>query len=238
MPLLSVNIDHVATLRNARGVRYPDPVAAAALAEIAGADGITAHLREDRRHIRDRDVKILRETVQTEFNLEMAATEEMLALALAIKPDMATLVPEKREELTTEGGLNVVAGRDALKLAVKRLRENGITVSLFIDPDRNQINAAKDVGTAFVEFHTGRYADARHAADRDREYQAIVSAAEYAQGIGLRTNAGHGLHFQNVTPIAAIDGIEGLYIGHGLIARAVFVGLEQAVSEMAMLCHG
>lgn len=237
MPLLSVNIDHVATLRNARGTTYPDPVTASALAELAGADGITTHLREDRRHITDRDVEILRRTVQTDFNLEMAATEEMVGIALKSQPDLVTLVPEKREEVTTEGGLNVMEQRDALKGVIRKLEDAGIPVSLFIDPDEDQISAAKEIETSFVEFHTGRYADAACPAEREKEFQTVAAAVEFARKQGLRTNGGHGLHYHNVKRIAEIPGLEGLYIGHGIVARSVFVGLEAAVREMARLVH-
>lgn len=237
MPILSVNIDHVATLRQARGTRYPDPVAAASICELAGADGITTHLREDRRHIIDRDVEILRQTVQTPFNLEMAATDEMLDIACRIKPNLVTLVPEKREERTTEGGLDVKGQVRRISDAIEQLTKSGITASIFINPDRDQITAARETGAPFIEIHTGRYADATSPAEADREYGLIVGAVQHAHSLGLRTNGGHGLHYHNVRRIALIPGIEGLYIGHGIISRAVFVGLERAVREMADLVH-
>jgi len=229
---LGVNVDHVATLRQMRRTPYPDPVAAAVLAELAGADQITIHLREDRRHIQDRDLQILRRTVSTRLNLEMAATQEMVRVAYEVKPDMVTLVPERREELTTEGGLDAVGGRDALRKIVKTLRDAEIQVSLFIDPDLDQVKAAHRAEAQVVEFHTGRYCDARLASDRPRELARLVDACKSAAKLGLGVAAGHGLHYRNVTAVAAIPEIEELNIGHAIAARAVLVGLERAVREM------
>ncbi len=235
MPRLGVNIDHVATLRQARGVRYPDPITAAGIVELAGADGIVAHLREDRRHMQDRDIHLLRDVVQTQFNLEMAATREMVRIALSVKPEVVTLVPEKREELTTEGGLNVVNSFGSLKTAIRRLQRGGIAVSLFIDPDRDQIKASHEAGADTVEIHTGHYCDARSSSERERELKKIVAAVEEASRHDLRIAAGHGLHYHNVRPIVEIREIEELNIGHSIVARSVFVGLGQAVREMIAL---
>ena len=232
---LGVNIDHVATLRNARGTSYPDPVLAAGLAEQAGADGITVHLREDRRHITDRDVEILRQTLQTRMNLEMAVTEEMVAIACRIKPHFVCLVPEKRQEVTTEGGLDVAGQLAKVQDAVSRLAAVGTQVSLFIDADHQQIDAAVAVGAPYIEIHTGRYADATSTAEQLEELARIQEAARYAHGLGLRVNAGHGLHYHNVKPIAAIPEMEELNIGHAIIGRAVFEGLPAAVAEMKRL---
>ena len=232
---LGVNIDHVATLRNARGTSYPDPVLAAGLAEQAGADGITVHLREDRRHITDRDVEILRQTLQTRMNLEMAVTEEMVAIACRIKPHFVCLVPEKRQEVTTEGGLDVAGQLAKVQGAVSRLAAVGTQVSLFIDADHQQIDAAVAVGAPYIEIHTGRYADAETSAIQQEELARIREAARYAHGLGLRVNAGHGLHYHNVKPIAAIPEMEELNIGHAIIGRAVFEGLPVAVAEMKRL---
>lgn len=229
---LGVNIDHVATIRQARGIDVPDPVAAAAIAELAGAEGITVHLREDRRHIQDRDVRILRETVKTKLNLEMANSEEIVGIALDLGPEDVCLVPEKREEVTTEGGLDVVGQANALAPTLERLAAADIRVSLFIDPDEPQIRAAADSGAPFIEIHTGRYAEARSEADRERTLDEIIAAADLAMELGLRVNAGHGLNYRNVQPIAALGGIEELNIGHAIIARAVLVGLDTAVREM------
>lgn len=234
MANLCVNIDHVATLRQARRGQEPDTIAAAVTVEMAGAAGITVHLREDRRHIQDRDVEVLRQVVQTKLNLEMAATDEMAALACRIKPDECTLVPEKREELTTEGGLDVAGQVARLRTVCAQLHEAGITVSLFVDPDLRQIEAAGQVGADFVELHTGRYAHAREAA-AEREFAHLMAAAEAAQAKGLRVNAGHGLNYRNVKPVAGLAGIENLNIGHSIISRAVFVGLDLAVREMLSL---
>ena len=232
---LGVNIDHVATLRNARGTSYPDPVLAAGLAEQAGADGITIHLREDRRHITDRDVEILRQTLQTPMNLEMAVTDEMLDIACRIKPHFVCLVPEKRTEVTTEGGLDVAGQLAKVQAAISRLAEVGTQVSLFIDADHVQIDAAVAVGAPYIEIHTGRYADATSTAEQLEELARIQEAARYAHGLGLRVNAGHGLHYHNVKPIAAIPEMEELNIGHAIIGRAVFEGLPAAVAEMKRL---
>ncbi|MDI5936584.1 pyridoxine 5'-phosphate synthase [Halomonas kalidii] len=232
--LLGVNIDHIATLRQARGTRYPDPVQAALLAEEAGADGITIHLREDRRHIQERDVRILAEVLNTRMNLEMAVTEEMIRLAEEVRPAHVCLVPEKREELTTEGGLDVVGGFDAIAAACRRLADAGCEVSLFIDPEPDQIAAAQRAGAPVIELHTGAYAEASGERAR-REHARLSTAAEMAGELGLVVNAGHGLHYHNVEPIAAIPGIHELNIGHAIIARALFVGLKEAVVEMKRL---
>jgi pyridoxine 5-phosphate synthase len=229
---LGVNIDHVATVRQARRAVEPDPVAAAVLAELGGADGITVHLREDRRHIQDRDVHVLRETVRTHLNLEMAATAEMVAIALQVKPDYVTLVPEKRTEVTTEGGLDVVVGIGPIGQAVERLQAAGIPVSLFIDPNPDQLKAAAQVEAKFIELHTGRYADARNETEQAKELALLADATAQALALGLRVNAGHGLTYWNVAPVARLAGIEELNIGHSIIARAVLVGLERAVREM------
>ncbi len=232
---LAVNVDHVATLRQARGITEPDPVLAAGICELAGAVGIVAHLREDRRHIQDRDVRLLRQTVKTKLNLEMAAVEEIIEIALDIKPDMVTIVPEKRRELTTEGGLNVAAQQKKIKGVIAGMTAAGIPVSLFIDPDSRQIKAAKNVGATFVEIHTGRYCDAGSREETDREFDLIAAAAEEAFELGLRINAGHGLGYTNTARIAALGTIEELSIGHAIMARAIIVGLDQAVREMLAL---
>jgi pyridoxine 5-phosphate synthase len=230
---LHVNIDHIATLRQARGTSYPDPVWAAALCELAGADGITVHLREDRRHIQDRDVHVLRKTVRTLLNLEMAATQEMVGIALEVKPDIVTLVPEKRQERTTEGGLALgdTAVRDALAHAISRLRAAGIQVSLFIDPDPDAVKHSKALGANVVELHTGDYCNAA-GENRVLEIQRLAGAAVKASGGGLRVAAGHGLDYPNTEQVAAIPVVEELNIGHAIIARAAFVGLDQAVRDM------
>jgi len=230
--LLGVNIDHVATLRNARGTKYPDPVHAAEIAERAGADGITIHLREDRRHILDRDVRILKETIQTRMNLEMAVTDEMVEIALKTEPEFVCLVPEKREELTTEGGLDVVGQLEKVKAATEKLSAAGIKVSLFIDADRAQIDAAKACGAPFIELHTGHYADAATETDQNDELKKIAAGASYADSIGIKVNAGHGLTYHNAGPIAALPEVYELNIGHAIIGRAVFDGLGKAVSDM------
>ncbi len=230
--LLGVNIDHIATLRNARGTKYPDPVHAAEIAERAGADGITVHLREDRRHINDRDVRILRDTIQTRMNLEMAVTDEMVEIAVATKPDFVCLVPEKRQELTTEGGLDVVGQLEKVKTATEKLSQAGIKVSLFIDADREQIDAAKACGAPYIELHTGHYADAETVEDQLDELKKISAAASYADDLGIIVNAGHGLTYHNVAAIAALPEIHELNIGHSIIGRAVFDGLATAVKDM------
>ncbi len=237
MPKLSVNIDHIATLRQARKGIEPDPVAAAVIAELAGADGIIAHLREDRRHIQDRDLRLLREIVQTKLNLEMAATDEMQRIALEVKPELSTLVPEKREELTTEGGLETASRIDFLKAYVGRLQQGGIIVSLFVDPDEKQIMAAKKIGAEWVEVHTGSYANATNEQDREQEFQKIVEAAQLAASLGLRVGAGHGLNYVNAQLIAHIPEIEELNIGHSIVSRAALVGLERAVKDMRELAN-
>ncbi|MDW7773991.1 MAG: pyridoxine 5'-phosphate synthase [Desulfobulbaceae bacterium] len=235
MVQLAINVDHVATIRQARGISEPDPVLAAGICELAGASGIVVHLREDRRHINDRDVRLLRQTVKTKLNLEMAAAKEIIDIALDVKPNMVTLVPEKRKELTTEGGLNVRANIKKLAQAIAALDKAGIPVSLFIDPDKRQIKAAKEVGATFVELHTGRYCDAESAESRNLEFNMIEESAEIAREAGLRVNAGHGLDYQTTSRIAGIAAIEELSIGHAVITRAVFVGLDQAVREMLAL---
>ena len=229
---LGVNVDHVATLRQARGTRYPDPVAAAVLAELGGADQITIHLREDRRHIQERDLRIMRETVQTRVNLEMAATKEMAKIAYEFKPDMVTLVPEKREELTTEGGLDVALGRDTIKEHVRFLQDGDIKVSLFVDPDIDQIRASHKVSADAVELHTGAYCDARSDPVRQTELARLVDAAKTCSKIGLKVYAGHGLNLNNVAEVAAIREITEFNIGHSIVSHAVFVGMTQAVREM------
>jgi pyridoxine 5-phosphate synthase len=229
---LGVNIDHIATLRQARGTTYPDPVHAACVAELAGADGITIHLREDRRHIQDRDVYTLAKTLQTRMNLEIAVTQEMLSIACNVKPEYVCLVPEKREELTTEGGLDVAGQLDTMLEAVAQLKGAGIKVSLFIDAEKSQIDAAVMVGAPYIELHTGCYADAKNDIDQAKELIRIQNMAKYAHGKGLVVNAGHGLHYHNVAPIAAIPEIYELNIGHSIIARASIVGLEQAVKDI------
>lgn len=232
---LGVNIDHIATIREARKIREPDPVAAAVLAELAGCHGITAHLREDRRHIQDRDIRLLRGMVTTHLNMEMAPSPEMVQFALDLHPDMATLVPENRLEITTEGGLNVAAKAEELSQAIAKLNQNDILVSVFIDPESSQVKAAKKVGADFVEFHTGKYSIAYDMGD-SREVESELSAIQdmtlLAHKYGLRINAGHGLNYRNVGPIAAIPHIEELNIGHSIIARAALVGMERAVKEM------
>lgn len=233
--LLGVNIDHIATVRNARGTNYPDPVQAAFIAEQAGADGITVHLREDRRHITDRDVRILRDTIQTRMNLEMAVTDEMIGIACDIKPQFCCLVPEKRQEVTTEGGLDVAGQQDKLNAAVKLLSEAGILVSLFIDADHRQIEAAVASGAPYIEIHTGAYAEAPEGLARDAELARIRQAASFAASLGLKVNAGHGLTYHNVLPIAALPEMHELNIGHAIIGRAVMSGLPDAVREMKLL---
>lgn len=235
---LGINIDHVATLRNARGTVYPDPLRAAALAEEAGADLITLHLREDRRHIKDADLLALRPLIQTRMNLECAVTPEMINIACQVKPHDVCLVPEKREEVTTEGGLDVLGHFEAVKAATKKLIDAGIRVSLFIDPEERQIQAAKDVGATVVELHTGRYADLS-GADQDKELERIRKAAIFGKSIGMRVNAGHGLHEGNVKPIAAISELSELNIGHAIVAEALFKGWQNAIVDMkALMAQG
>ena len=230
--LLGVNIDHVATLRNARGTNYPEPVHAGLLAEQSGADSITVHLREDRRHIKDRDVEILAQTLTTKLNLELAVTQEMIDIGCRIKPDFVCLVPEKREEITTEGGLDVISHLDDVSRAVKTLQDRGIKVSIFIDADPRQLDAAQQTGAEMIEIHTGAYAD---KPDTSKQLATIIRAVEHGVDLGLQVNAGHGLHYHNVKPIAAIPGVVELNIGHAIIARSVFSGLADAVREMKRL---
>lgn len=236
MPKLGVNIDHIATIRQARRERQPDPVVAAGICELAGADSITVHLREDRRHIQERDVRLLRQTLTTKLNLEMAVSPEIIKLAVLVKPDDVCLVPEKRKELTTEGGIDVVRQKPKLYAAVKRLKKAGIRTSLFIDPDELQVRAAIEVGADVIELHTGSYArafaDTRWKNKVKQELDRFKKAADFAQQLGLQVNAGHGLDYHNVSAIASIPGIEELNIGFSIIARAVFVGLDRAVREM------
>ena len=238
MPTLGVNIDHIATIRQARRTVEPDPVAAAVLAELAGADGITVHLREDRRHIQDRDVRILRQTVRTHLNLEMAATDEMVAIALDIKPDYVTLVPEKREEVTTEGGLDILGQVTRIGDIVDKLQNAGIPVSLFIDADPSQIEASVKVQAKFIELHTGQYAEAKDETTRNQELAVLAQGCEQAIKAGLRVNAGHGLTYWNVYPVACFPGMEELNIGHTIISRAALVGIERAVREMKQAIVG
>jgi len=229
---LGVNIDHVATVRQARRAKEPDPVAAAILAELGGADGITIHLREDRRHIQDRDLYLLRDTVATRLNLEMASASEIVAIAVKVKPDEATLVPEKRQELTTEGGLDVIATEAATRSAVERLKAAGIPVSLFIDPDLAQVDQAKKLGADAIEFQTASYSEARGPAAIAAELAKLSRAAQHAAGLGLHIHMGHGLNYVNVKPIVRIAGVAELNIGHSIVSRAVLVGMERAVREM------
>lgn len=235
---LGVNVDHVATVRQARGVSEPDPVAAAMLAELAGADGITVHLREDRRHIQDRDVEVLRRTIQTRLNLEMALTDEMVAIALKILPDSVTLVPEGRHELTTEGGLDATLLQTTLKQKVALLKQAGIVVYLFIEPDIDQIRTSHKVGADGIEIHTGTYCEVRTGQERREQLQRIELAVSAAKKLRLGVNAGHGLDYRNVVSVAAIKGIEEFNIGHSIISRAVLVGMDQAVREMLQLLKG
>lgn len=235
--LLGVNIDHIATLRQARGTRYPDPVTAAQVVEQAGADSITIHLREDRRHIQDRDVKLLKETLLIPMNLEMALTEEMLSIAETIKPEFCCLVPERREELTTEGGLDVKKELSRVAEGCQRLSEAGIRVSLFIDAEEEQLTAAKESGAPFIELHTGHYADAKNGTIVKNELNRVMNSVEFALNMGLKVNAGHGLNYHNVQAIAAIPDIQELNIGHSIVSRAVFSGLPSAVKEMKQLIN-
>lgn len=235
MAKLGLNVDHIATVRQARGGVEPDPVTAAAMGEIAGAEGITIHLREDRRHIQDRDLEILRRTVKTKLNLEMAATQEMVRIALRVKPEQVTLVPEKRQELTTEGGLDVILNQKLISDAVKRLRDDGIVVSLFMDPNQEQIKAANKTGTDYIEIHTGSYAEATTWKDQEQELEKIDTAIKLARKVGMGVNAGHGLNYVNIKPLAALGGIEEYNIGHSIMARAMFVGIDRAVRDMVEL---
>lgn len=235
MARLAVNIDHIATLREARKGIEPDPIHAAVLAELAGADGIIVHLREDRRHIQERDLRLLKDIVKTKLNLEMAATQDMVKIALDIKPDVATIVPEKRQELTTEGGLEVALNKDHLKAIILLLHDGGIKVSLFIDPDIEQIKAAHKINTDFIEIHTGRYANAKLQSDQDAEFENIVNTCKIAHKLGLGINAGHGLNYQNVNRLAQLKEIEEFNIGHSIVSKAVLVGMDRAVREMKEL---
>jgi len=234
MPHLGVNIDHVATVRQARRTNEPDPVWAATLAELGGADGITLHLREDRRHIQDRDLRILRETVTVGLNLELATDKEVVAIACDVRPDQATLVPERREEVTTEGGLDVAAARGRVETVTKQLQDAGIDVSLFLDPDLRQIELAAELGAQAVELHTGAYANAA-GKQRDAHLQQLAKAGRHVCEAGMRLHAGHGLTYRNVKPVADIEGMHELNIGHSIVARAIFIGIEQAVREMKRL---
>jgi pyridoxine 5-phosphate synthase len=234
MAILGVNVDHVATLREARKAFEPDPVMAATLALLGGADGITVHLREDRRHIRDRDLHLLREVVQVELNLEMAATEEMISIARQVRPDMVTFVPEKRQELTTEGGLDVVSLRNTLGESVKRIHDAGISVSLFINPDSLSVDLSSEIGADMIEIHTGLYANAR-GKKQGEELVRVVEATRRGLDQGLLVNAGHGLNYHNVSGVAGISGVRGLYIGHSIVSRAVLLGFQVAVREMKAL---
>jgi pyridoxine 5-phosphate synthase len=238
VPTLGVNIDHIATIRQARRTVEPDPVAAAVLAELAGADGITVHLREDRRHIQDRDVRLLRQTVRTHLNLEMAATDEMVAIALDIHPDYVTLVPEKREEVTTEGGLDIAGQQERMTAIVGRLQDAGIPVSLFIDATPDQIAASVATQAQFIELHTGQYAEAKDEHSRAKELAILATGCQQAIAAGLRVNAGHGLTYWNVHPVARLTGMEELNIGHTIISRAALVGMERAVREMKQAILG
>ncbi|MBA5873592.1 MAG: pyridoxine 5'-phosphate synthase [Nitrospira sp. CR1.2] len=237
MARLGVNIDHVATLRQARGGTDPDPLTAALLVELAGADGLVVHLREDRRHIQDRDLTLLREIVRTKLDLEMAADDDMAKIALSVKPDLVTLVPERRQELTTEGGLDLVNHRERIQKIVDLLRDGGIPTSLFVEPTLDQIKAAHKIGAAYVELHTGRYANAKRSKEEDEEFESITQAAKLAYKLGLGVNAGHGLTYKNVKRLARLPEIVEFNIGHSIIARSVMVGLLQAVREMKELVN-
>jgi len=232
---LHINIDHVATLRQARQINEPDPIVAAGIVELAGADGITVHLREDRRHIIDRDVRILKETIKTKMNLEMAATEEMFKIALAIHPDIVTLVPEKREEVTTEGGLDVAESKKSIQKGISQLKDSGIRVSLFIDPEITQIKASRDIGADDVELHTGCYANASTKLEQDKEFERLLTAAKLANRNNLQVNAGHGLNYYNTQRICSLPHLHELNIGHSIVGRAIFVGISQAVKEMRQI---
>ena len=232
MTRLAINVDHVATVRQARGTSEPDPVTAAAICELAGAAGIVVHLREDRRHIQDRDVLLLRQTIKSKLNLEMGANKEIIGIALDLGPDLITLVPEKREELTTEGGLDVISQTRKIAKVIEKMAKASIPVSLFLDPDPKQLAVAKEIGATFVELHTGRYCDAINEDMRLHEFELLATAAEEGDLMGLRMCAGHGLNYHNTGPIAAIDSIEELSIGHAIIAQSIFTGLDKAVRDM------
>lgn len=236
MTELGVNVDHVATVREARGIDVPDPVEAASIAERNGADGITVHLRKDRRHIQERDLDILKQTVKSRINLEMAVTDEMIDIAKNVNPETATLVPEDREEVTTEGGLDVVGQKERVKDAVGELRNHGILVSLFVDPDEDQLDASRDTGADAVELHTGDYAETPiRSGERGKSLERLSRSAEYSDSLGLETYAGHGLNYRNVKPIAALDPVQELNIGHALVARSVLVGIGRATRQMKKL---
>jgi pyridoxine 5-phosphate synthase len=237
MTRLGVNVDHVATLREARRINEPDPVAAAAIAELAGADSIIVHLREDRRHIKDRDLKLLKETIKTRLNLEMASTQEILSIALNIRPDIATIVPERREEVTTEGGLNVILNHDNLKSHIRLLKDAGIRVSLFIDPDLDQIKASHKLGADSVEIHTGKFCDAKNK-EEDIEFDKILNSVKLASKLKMGVCAGHGINYVKIKRLREIEEIEEFNIGHSIISRAVFIGLYNAVREMIRLIKG
>jgi pyridoxine 5-phosphate synthase len=232
---LAVNVDHIATLRQARGINYPDPVAAAVLAELAGADGIVVHLREDRRHIQDRDVYLIRKTVLSKLILEMAATDEMVRIASDVKPDLVTLVPEKREEVTTEGGLDIITHSSTVKKAIQALHEQNIPVSLFIDPDTDQIKQAGNINADMIEIHTGTYCDAESPAEKDKAFAAVIEAAKTGARLNLGVNAGHGLCYNSIKRFKGLKEIDEFSIGHSIIARAVMVGMQQAVADMVVL---
>ncbi len=238
MVKLGVNIDHVATVRQARRTTEPDPVWAAAMAELGGADQITVHLREDRRHIQDRDLEILVQTVNVKLNLECACVETMLKIACRLKPDQVCLVPENRQEVTTEGGLDIVGNRQRVAEAVRQLKESGILVSLFIDPDKSQIESAREIGAEVIELHTGGYANCRTESEKTAALARIIEASKFVRTCGLRLDAGHGLTYSNVIPIAQIDGMAELNIGHSIVARSIFVGFQNAVREMKQLISG
>lgn len=229
---LSLNVDHIATIRNARGGKEPDPVAAALLAEQAGVDGIVVHLREDRRHIKDRDVRLLREVISTKLDLEMAAVEDIIKIACEVKPELATIVPERREELTTEGGLNVIDNIEVLSKTIERLHDSGIKVSLFVEPDLKQIETSKEIGADYIEIHTGTYANAKSEDEIFEELEKIRIAAKHAKKLGLGVNAGHGLNYVNIKDLLAIDDIDEVSIGHSIISRAALVGIDRAVRDM------
>ncbi len=235
MSALGVNIDHIATVRQARRAIEPDPVWAAVLAELGGADGITLHVREDRRHVQDRDLRVLKETAQIKLNLEMAAEDEVTTLALDVRPDQATLVPEKREEITTEGGLDVIANSDRVKVCIEQLREAGIEVSLFIDPDERQIEASRKLSVDAVELHTGRYADAKNMQEQNHEFDVLKKAGRFTREQGLLLHMGHGLTYRNVSRVARIPEVSEFNIGHSIVARSIMVGFERAVREMKEL---
>lgn len=237
MAKLAINVDHVATIRQARGITEPDPVTAASICELAGAAGIVIHLREDRRHIQDRDVYLLRQTIKTKMNLEMGANKDIIKIALDVRPDLVTLVPEKREELTTEGGLDVLSQMKKIRKVIDKMTDADIPVSIFVDPDPQQVAAAHKIGATYVELHTGRYCDAENEDLQTKEFALIAAAAEEASDLGLRVNAGHGLNYQNTAPVAALETIEELSIGHAIIAQSVFTGLDQAVKDMLAIVN-